>query len=84
MRYLVQATSTFHLAHVIEAEDEEQAKLIAKDADENWQKWKGLQFVGVTPFDQAQDTIKALEAQGETFWSGYAHLKDGKVEYKKV
>lgn len=83
MKYLVQSTSTFHIAHVIEAENEEQAKQIATDADDNWQKWKGLQFVGVTPLDQAQDTIKALKSQGETFWSGYSYLKDGKIEYQK-
>jgi hypothetical protein len=84
MRYLVQSISTFHQAHVVEAENEEQAKAIVHNSDENWQKWKGLQFVGITPFDQAQDTIKALEAQNETFWSGYSYMKDGKVEYQKV
>jgi len=83
MKYLVQSISTFHLAHVVEAENEEQAKLIATDADDNWQKWKGLQFVGTTPLDQAQDTIKALKAQDEFFWSGHSYLKDGKIEYKK-
>ena len=83
MKYLVQSTSTFHTVHVVEAENEEQAKLIATNADDNWQKWKGLQFVGVTPLDQAQDTIKSLKSQDEFFWSGYSYLKDGKIEYEK-
>jgi hypothetical protein len=83
VKYLIQTISTFHQAHVVEADSEEEAKLVVQQADDNWSNWKGLQFVGTTPLEQAQDIIKSLTNQGGTFWPGYSYLKDGKVEYKK-
>lgn len=79
-KYIVESISTFRSVHVVEAEDEQQAFVIASEADDNWQEW-----LGVTKLDVSEFTESRVEhfRQKDFWWDGSAYLNEmGAIAYK--
>lgn len=81
MKYIVETLSTFRNVHVVEADSEEDALLIANNADDNWQEWLGLSKLDIRPYsDELKDYFKS---KGNYFWTGISSISnDGYIIYK--
>jgi hypothetical protein len=80
MKYIVETLSTFKLYHVVEAENEADAMLIAENADDNYQDW-----LGITKYDIEECTDTRLEKLKDKkyFWDGASFINDdGFITYK--
>jgi hypothetical protein len=82
MKYIVETLSTFRMCHVIEAESEADAKLIAEDADDNFQVHLGVTHYDIQPFtEEAVAKYKAIEHG--YFWDGVSYIdEDGYIGYR--
>jgi hypothetical protein len=82
MKYIVETISTFRMCHVVEAESESDAKLIAEDADDNFQEHIGIMHYDIQPF--TEEAIAKYKAKEKGyFWDGVAYIgEDGYIGYK--
>lgn len=81
-RFAVETVSTFFEVHIVHAENEEQAKSIAQNADYNASKWLGSQVVTVfEPSDVDMNRYRTLDSY---FFEGSACVdEDGYLYYVK-
>jgi len=81
-RFSVESVSTFYEVHIVHAENEDQAKHIASQADYNASKWLGQQISNVRVCDDA-DLIRFKELD-DYFFAGSASVnKNGELYYMK-
>ena len=81
-RFSVESVSTFYEVHIVHAENEEEAKLIASQADYNASKWLGQHVSNVRVCDDA-DLVRLKELD-DYFFEGSASIdKAGNLFYLK-
>ena len=80
-KFIVETLQTFHECHVIEAENEEIAKKIAKQSDYNASIWLGTTIVDVRKHSEKK--LKRWRERESYFFEGYAAVEDGHLVYKK-
>jgi hypothetical protein len=73
-RFAVETVSTFAEVHVVFAEDEEEAKKIAANADYNTSKWLGQQVIRVR--DCGKKQIVRYKQEDKYFFEGAAMIDD--------
>jgi len=82
MKYIVETLSTFKLYHVVEAENEADAMLIAENADDNDQEFLGLMKYNI---EEATDTRLEKLKDKNYFWKGTSFInEEGYIAYKDV
>ena len=81
--FAVESFSTFHEVHLVEAENEDEAKSIAEHSDYNASKWLGQQISTVVEYKEAdQARFSQLDSY---FFDGYAYVDEtGHLGYKKM
>lgn len=80
-KFIVETLQTFHEVHVIEAENEEQAKKISEQSDYNASIYLGQTNVDVQKFSESK--LKRWKEREPYFFDGYATVEDGCLVYKK-
>lgn len=82
-KFVVESVNTFYEIHIVEAEDEDQAKMIASQADYNASKWLGAQVSNVTEYQESDmDRLKNIDSY---FFDGYACVsEEGFLYYRKM
>ena len=81
-KFLVETVSTFYEVHLVEAENEEEARFIVQHADYNASKWLGQQVANITEFDERD--MPRLKNVEEYFFEGYATIEDDYLLYRKM
>jgi hypothetical protein len=81
-RFSVESVSTFYEVHIVHAENEEQAKHIASQADYNASKWLGQQISNVRVCDDA-DLVRFKELDDYFFAGSAAVDNEGRLYYLK-
>jgi len=80
-KFIVETLQTFHEVHVIEAENEEQAKKISEQSDYNASIYLGQTNVDVQKFSESK--LKRWKEREQYFFDGYVTIEDGNLVYKK-
>ena len=80
-RFSVESVSTFYEVHIVHAENEEQAKLIASQADYNASKWLGQQISNVRVCEDAD--LSRFKELDDYFFAGSATVDGGCLYYLK-
>jgi hypothetical protein len=81
--FVVEIVNTFAEVHIVEAENEQEARKIAKNSDYNASKWLGQQIVNVNEFDERD--LPRLKKLDSYFFEGYACLdEESNLFYKKM
>jgi len=80
-KFIVETLQTFHEVHVIEAENEEQAKKISEQSDYNASIYLGQTNVDVQKFSESK--LKRWKERESYFFDGYAAIEDGHLVYRK-
>ena len=95
-RFSVETINTFYEVHIVHAENEEQAKRIASEADYNASKWLGQQVVNtqicqdddLTRFKKLDDYFFAgsatVDAAGNLFYLKEDGTKNGNMPTMKI
>ena len=78
-RFSVESVSTFYEVHIVHAENEEQAKLIATQADYNASKWLGQQISNVRVCEDAD--LSRFKELDDYFFAGSATVDNGGCLY---
>lgn len=81
-KFVVETVSTFYEIHLVEAENEEEARFIAEHSDYNASKWLGQQVANITEFDERD--MPRLKNVEEYFFEGYATIEDDYLLYRKL
>ncbi|MEY3696392.1 MAG: hypothetical protein RJA41_42 [Actinomycetota bacterium] len=81
-KYVVESVNTFYEIHLVEAENEEEAKFIAANSDYNASKWLGQQVANISEFDERD--MPRLKNVDSYFFDGYATIEDNKLLYRKM
>ena len=81
-RFVVETINTFYEAHLVEAENEEEAKLIVANSDYNASKWLGQQVTNITKFDKRD--LPRLKQLDSYFFEGFATIEDDYLVYKNM
>lgn len=82
-KFVVETVNTFYEVHIVEAENEEKAKLIAQHSDYNASKWLGAQVANVTEY--REEDMSRLKQVDPYFFDGYAYVdEEGDMMYKKM
>ena len=80
MKYIVESIGMFRQVHVVEAENEDAAMEVARNADDNWQEYLGEMKVDISEF--TPERIKHFQEK-EFFWEGISFKdENGVVRYK--
>ena len=80
MKYIVESIGMFRQVHVVEAESEDAAMEVARNADDNWQEYLGEMKVDISKF--TEERIKHFQEK-EFFWEGISFKdENGVVRYK--
>jgi hypothetical protein len=80
-KYIVETLNTFVQCHIVEAENELDAKFIAGHADSNGEKWLGQQIFDIQEYNQER-IQRWKEIDGEQFFTGIIKLDDeGYIAY---
>ena len=80
-KFIVETLQTFHEVHVIEAENEEQAKKISEQSDYNASIYLGQTNIDVQKFSESK--LKRWKEREQYFFDGYAVVEDGYLVYRK-
>jgi hypothetical protein len=80
-KFVVETVNTFYEIHLVEAENEEEAKFIANNSDYNASKWLGQQVANITEFDERD--MPRLKNVEEYFFDGYATIEDDFLLYRR-
>jgi hypothetical protein len=79
-KYIVESIGMFRQVHVVEAENEDAAMEVARNADDNWQEYLGEMKVDISEF--TPERIKHFQEK-EFFWEGISFKdENGVVRYK--
>jgi hypothetical protein len=79
-KYIVESIGMFRQVHVVEAENEDAAMEVARNADDNWQQYLGEMKVDISEF--TPERIKHFQEK-EFFWEGISFKdENGVVRYK--
>lgn len=79
-KFIVESLSTFYEIHVVEAENEDQAKQIAKETDWNMSQWLGDTFIDVR--DCTESELERFHNRDKYFFKGYTTMDDkGDIYY---
>ena len=81
-KFVVETVSTFYEIHLVEAENEDEAKFIAANSDYNASKWLGQQVANISEFDERD--MPRLEKVDSYFFGGYATIENDKLLYRKM
>jgi len=73
-KYVVETLVTFREIHVVEAENEEKAKIIAENSDYNMSKHLGNQVMTVYNYSDAD--VDRFYREDEYFWNGVKSVDD--------
>ena len=81
-KFVVETVNTFYEIHLVEAENEEEAKFIVANSDYNASKWLGQQIANVSVFKE--EDMPRLKQLDSYFFEGYATTtEDGDLVYKR-
>jgi hypothetical protein len=79
-KFVVESVCTFYEIHVVEAENETQATLVAEHADDNWQKFLGTTNIDINEYTDARI---AYFKEKDYFWDGCSYVdSDGFIAYR--
>ena len=81
-KFVVETVSTFYEVHLVEAENEDEAKFIVANSDYNASKWLGQQVANISEFDERD--MPRLKNVDSYFFDGYATIEDDKLFYRKM
>ena len=81
-KYVVESVNTFYEVHLVEAENEDEAKFIVANSDYNASKWLGQQVANISEFDERD--MPRLKNVDSYFFDGYATIEDDKLLYRKM
>lgn len=81
-KFVVETVNTFYEAHIVEAENQEEAEFIANNSDYNASKWLGQQIANVTEYDERD--MPRLKQIDSYFFDGYATIEDDYLIYRKM
>ena len=81
-KYVVETVSSFYEVHLVEAENEEEARFITQNSDYNASKWLGQQVANISEFDERD--MPRLKNVDSYFFDGYATIEDDKLLYRKM
>ena len=81
-KYVVETVSSFYEVHLVEAENEEEARFITENSDYNASKWLGQQVSNISEFDERD--MPRLKNVDSYFFDGYATIEDDKLLYRKM
>jgi hypothetical protein len=80
--FIVETLSAYRHVHVVEADNKEDALVVADKADYNWEEYLGLLKIDVNEFTEEQ--IKVFKEK-PFFWSGVSYLDEsGEATYKQM
>ena len=79
-KFVVETVNSFYEVHLVEAKDEEEARLIVKNSDYNASKWLGQQVANISVFNESD--VPRLRSVDDYFFEGYATLEDDYLVYK--
>jgi hypothetical protein len=82
-KFVVETVSTFYEIFLVEAENEEEAKFIAQNADYNASKWLGQQVTNISEFDE-RDMPRLKKVDSYYFSDGYATIENDYLLYRKM
>ena len=81
-KFVVETVNTFYEIHLVEAENEDEARLIANNSDYNASKWLGQQIANISEYDERD---KPRLERVDSFWfDGYATIEDDCVVYYRM
>lgn len=80
-KFIVETLQTFHECHIVEAENEEQAKKIAENSDYNASLHLGSTLVDIQKFSESK--LKRWRERENYFFDGYAAVENGHLVYRK-
>ena len=81
-KFTVESVSTFYEVHVVEAENEDEARFMVQHADYNASKWLGQQIANVSEFDERD--MPRLKNVDDYFFDGYSTIEDDYLVYRKM
>ena len=81
-KFLVETVNTFYEVHLVEAENEEEARFITENSDYNASKWLGQQVANINEFDERD--LPRLQKLDTYFFNGYATIEDDYLIYRKM
>ena len=81
-KFVVETVSTFYEVHLVEAENEDEAKFIVANSDYNASKWLGQQVANINEFDERD--LPRLQKLDTYFFNGYATIEDDYLLYRKM
>lgn len=81
-KYVVETINTFYEVHLVEAENEEEAKMITENSDYNASKWLGQQVANISEFDDRD--LPRLKSIDSYFFDGYATIENDYLVYRKM
>ena len=81
-KFVVETVSTFFEVHLVEAENENEAKKIAGNSDYNASKWLGQQVANISEFKE--EDLPRLKQLDSYFFDGYAGVDNGYLRYYRM
>jgi hypothetical protein len=81
-RFVVETVNTFYEIHLIEAENEEEARFIVNHSDYNASKWLGQQIANVSEFNESD--LPRLKSVDSYFFEGVATIENDFLVYKNI
>ena len=81
-RFVVETVNTFYEIHVVDAVDEDEARLIVQNSDYNASKWLGQQVANISEFKETD--LPRLKQVDSYFFEGVATIEDDYLVYKNM
>ena len=81
-KFVVETVNTFYEVHLVEAKNEEEARLIVQHSDYNASKWLGQQVANISLFSESD--LPRLQSVDSYFFEGVATIEDDYVVYKNM
>lgn len=81
-RFVVETVNTFYEIHLIDAVDEDEARLIVQNSDYNASKWLGQQVANISEFKESD--MPRLKNVDSYFFQGVATIEDDYLVYKNM
>lgn len=81
-RFVVETVNTFYEIHLVDAVDEDEARLIVQNSDYNASKWLGQQVANISEFKESD--MPRLKNVDSYFFEGVATIEDDYLVYKNM
>jgi len=81
-KFVVETVNTFYEVHLVEAENEEEARFIVQNSDYNASKWLGQQVANISEFKKSD--LPRLKNVDSYFFEGFATIEDDYLVYKNM